>query len=125
LESRRDVAEFTDIFRNLAQSENMEFYDRSAQTLEERKALSISKPDMGSDNFALNIGVHDGSGMGVGASDLVGSHYQVALGFSEGASRSTAARFANDVIHRLKTRWTVDIYPDGEGVKSDAGCGKP
>ena len=124
LGNRDDVAEFTDLFHNIARSRNMEFYDRSEQSLKERKALSSSNSNLRADDFALNISIRDKNGMGVSASDLVGPNYPVAIGFSKGKNQANASQFANGVVDELKEHWIIEVYSDGGAVRPSSTCEK-
>ena len=122
LPTSTDVSDFVDVIRQAGRPYGMTFFDRTPATRTDLKSLGNPAGTVGIDGFVLNIGTLRQDGMGVTASQLSGPGYQVALGFSEGADVPKAKHFNQDVVHKLKQRWRVEVRPDGAGAQPFDKC---
>ena len=89
----------------------MDYQDRSAVTQKELVTL-----EQAPDYPVLNISAHDAAGVGWGGGNLGLSAYEMSIGFSEGTNPAAGHAFAEDVIQRLGTKWTVYEVPSNRGA---------
>lgn len=122
LSDEQNLADFKGELQVIAQSEGMQFLDRSEQTKRELQLLAAKGNVETVTEPVINVTVIRKDGLGVGGGNLGLPGYQVAIGFSEGASPTEARRFAQMVIQKLEKQWTVRMVPPGTGAKPLADC---
>jgi hypothetical protein len=94
----------------------MKFVDHSLETQRNLAVIrgDAWKPDTSNPVIAIDMGLDDGLGLGVGNLGL--PNYQVAVGFSGGQDPAEARKFSDMVVARLSQRWHVETVPDGSGA---------
>jgi hypothetical protein len=122
LKDERGVAEFASMLQSLAHSEHMRFIDHSLETQREMATISHDSHKSGLPTPAIAIDMGRGDGMGVGATNLGLTSYQVALGFSDGLNPLESHRFADAVVSSLQKHWHVEIVVPGTGARSLKAC---
>jgi hypothetical protein len=109
LGDQKNLTQFANILKSVAQTEGMTFTDTSASTERDLKAMGV-KVDPTAPVISFYVGRKDGVGLGAGNQGL--PNYQVAVGFSEGSNPSDAHRFADLVVSRLEKHWHVVFVPN-------------
>jgi hypothetical protein len=118
----RGVLELKRIMRAVAQSENLQFIDNSAQQGKSLKAMGADKA-LGRDaSRGIDVHIEGENGLGVTAGNLGLPEYQVALGFTEGTNPSMARALSNELINALSKRWRVEVVPLGKGAMPMKAC---
>jgi hypothetical protein len=123
LGNEKSTAEFMNMMRLIARSENMNFIDGGADTKRDLEVLGVRKPYQ--TDPVINLGIDDKEGHNLlmgGNLDLPG--YQVALAFGEGSNPAEAHRLAGEVVRRLKARWQVSTVPAGKGAFPSKTCAR-
>jgi hypothetical protein len=121
--NERGVAELKRVMRSVAQSENLQLIDNSAQQAQNLKEVGADRPLKRDVSRAIDLHIEGESGLGVTAGNLGLPPYQVGLGFTEGRDPAKAHRLANHLISRLSQRWDVQRVPSSEGIFPMKGCG--
>lgn len=106
-----DTARFIEVMQSVSESHHMQYRDRSVDTQKELVTLQQAP-----DYSVLNIGAHDAAGVGWGAGNLGLSAYEMSIGFIEGTNPAAGHAFAEDVIRRLSSKWTVYEVPSNRGA---------
>jgi hypothetical protein len=121
LNDEKNLVQFTQTLKSVAQSEGMTFIDSSTRTGQNLKTIGA---EIDPSAPVINMGIEGKDGIGVTAGNMGLPNYQVALGFSEGADPPKAHRFADLVVKALDERWHVEIVPGGRGALPLTTCGK-
>lgn len=119
LGDQKNLTQFANILKSVAQSESMAFIDGSASTARDLKEIGV-KIDPSAP--IINLGVERKDGMGLIAGNLGLPNYQVALGFSEGSDSAEAHRFADTVVRKVSEQWHVLVVPAGRGALPLTTC---
>lgn len=122
LTNEQDVLRFVQEMKDIANEEQMEFVDASADTARGLDTIGYEDRGRASGSPTIHLAIQRTDGMGVTAGNMGLPGYQLALGFSEGSDRSGAVRFADKVINRLGRYWRVEVLPAGSGVMPDPTC---
>ena len=109
--------------RTVAQSENLQFIDNSAQQGSDLKAMGADKLLKHDASFAIDLHIEGKGGMGVTAGNLGLPPYQVALGFTEGSDAAKAHKLSDQLTRELSQRWHVESVPQGMGALPMKSCG--
>ena len=110
------------IMRESAKAEGMTYIDNTAAT---RRGLSVtaqSDRDRKEAEWVVNFEIQGSNGMGVTATNLGHSPFEMALGFSVGSNRFEAESFAERLIGTLKARWRVVSVQKGEDSQKLTKC---
>lgn len=124
LRDEQNLARFTSMVKSIAQSEGMEFIDRSAATEVELRSTDHVLDKLKQNTPIINLGIQGKDGVGMSAGNLGLPDYQVAIGFSEGLKPSEAHRFADTVVESLRQVWHVETVPTGRGAFPLKTCEK-
>jgi len=119
----RGVAQLKSLMRAVAQSENLQFIDNSAQQAQDLKDTGADKALKRDVSHAIDLRIEGEGGLGVTAGNFGLPPYQVGLGFTEGRDPATAHRVANHLISSLSHRWNVQRVPSNQGILPMKGCG--
>ena len=112
-----DTARFIEVMQSVSESHHMQYHDRSAITQKELVTLQQAPQ-----YSVFNISAHDTAGVGWGGGNLGLSAYEMSIGFSEGTNPAAGHAFAEEVIRRLSSKWTVYEVPSNRGALP--GCRK-
>ena len=122
LSNEQGVAEFVDELKTIATAEKLEFIDNSNNAQLGPKEVGNAGGERTGGSRVIDIRVMRKDGMAIGATNVGLPGFQMAMGFSEGASAVDAQDFANRTLVRIKKRWMVESVPSGAGAKPMAGC---
>jgi hypothetical protein len=123
LKDEKDLLRFKKTMSIIALDNGMKYLDNSNRTRAELDAVRYVAPGTTKSDPIINIDLSDNLGMGVGASNLGLSGYQIVLGFSEGSSTIKAQRFSDSVVEKLAKQWRIEIVPAGRGALQMTSCG--
>ena len=119
----RGVAELKNVMQAVAQSENLQFIDNSAQQAQDLKEIATDRALKRDMFHAIDLHIEGESGLGVTAGNLGLPPYQVGLGFTEGRDAAKARQLANHLISSLSQHWSVQRVPSSQGISPMKGCG--
>ena len=105
----------------IAQSYQMEFFDRSGQTHDELQSLATVNKNTPVNARAINIGAERGSELSFSAGNLGLPTNQIAIGFN-GDDPNEAKAFSDVAVDRLSTKWRIHEVPQGSGALPLTRC---
>lgn len=118
------AAKFTEIMREVAQSEGLRFLDGSAETRDYLKDVR-DKGQVKLEHIpTINMGIEGEDGLGVTAGNLGLPSNQVALGFTAGRDPSKARRLAKHLVRALSQQYRVQTVPHRQGSFALSSCGE-
>ena len=117
----QEIPAFTSFINEIAQSYQMEFFDRSGQTHDELQSLATVNKNTPVNARAINIGAERGSEFSFSAGNLGLPTNQIAIGFN-GDDPNEAKAFSDVAVDRLSTKWRIHEVPQGSGALPLTRC---
>ncbi|WP_169805684.1 hypothetical protein [Novosphingobium rosa] len=121
---RQGISQFKQTMRVIAQDENLQFVDGSAETGRDLKVIGADSAIRHDPALSVNVGINDRKGRNYVLGGNLGlPAYQVALGFGAGPDPIQARRLSERLVQALSKHWHVDILPLGKGIVPMKACG--
>ena len=116
------LAQLASELKAVAATKGMTFVDSSTDTQRDLEVIGYADRNRADGSPVFNVAVKRRDGLGIGATNLGLPGYQIALGFTEGASRAETDEFTNEVISALERSWFVERLPAGVGATPSSAC---
>ena len=113
-----DVDRLIDLLRQVASENGLNFVNLSSAS---QRDLSRLKMDPGYRVIDISASRRDGLGLAAGNLGL-GAH-EIAVGFTKGANAQESAKFIQNVMNMLESRWDVRSVVEGQGAMKSPECG--
>lgn len=124
LNSVQEIPAFKSEMRALAQSNGMDFYDRSSEAQVEAERIQSVRTDAAAARHMIVISGRRQDGVSFGAGNFAAAPTQVVIGFQLGKDEA-GREFSNKVSLALARLWQIREGPDPEisGAFPLANCG--
>jgi hypothetical protein len=106
----------------IAKDQQLEFSDNGDAVKRDLEAVGYTAQDRKNGGVVVSLTARRKDGMGLSALNVGLFPYQIALGFSTGKDRAESSKFAEDVVARLRQRWSIEDVRAGAGVTPNANC---
>jgi hypothetical protein len=116
LSGQDDIARLKDVVRSIAQSNSLEFTDRSADAEAGAESIKKTMSNMPIAHPTIVLSVDRRDGFGFGGGNFPEAPLQVAFGFTKGGNEVEARIFANGVVKRLSKFWVIHEVPSNRGA---------
>jgi hypothetical protein len=116
------LARFKAQMASIANAEALPYRDASSEALWGKEPGRDSMRHFRTLENVVWVLINRSDGMGVGATNIGLSDFDVALGFTQGSDPAEARAFTTRVTHRLATSWDVKAVSVGLGAQPDAEC---
>ena len=104
LSSVDEIGELKSVLRQISLNQHMTYYDRSAETQSELRAVQDNS-EFERTFPATNVSVYSGDRLGVSVGNLSLPPTHMVMGITEGSQASNTAEFKRYVVARLAQKW--------------------
>ena len=116
LNGENDIGRLKAVVREIAQTNRLEFTDRSSDAQAEAEEIAKTEPNMKVAHPTIVLSVDRSDGFGFGGGNFPEAPLQVAFGFTEGKTKVESRKFADNVVERLSEFWVIHEVPRGRGA---------
>ena len=113
LQDDQGVSDFQTLMQSVAASEQMTFFDVSADTQEKLKIIHSKYAKLATPSSVINVYIESDKRLVVTADNIDLPTYQVSVDFTGGLSPVDKQRFIDVLIPKLREHWYVDTVPVG------------
>lgn len=106
----------------IARERQLEFSDNGESVKRDLEAVGYTERVRKNGSIVVSLVAKREDGMGLSALNAGLYPYQIALGFSAGKDQAESSKFVEDVVARLRQKWTLDEVPSGAGVTPNENC---
>jgi hypothetical protein len=122
LQNDQGVSDFRNLMQSVAASEQMDFFDVSADTQEKLNVIHSKYAKLATPSSVINVYIESDKRLVVTADNIDLPTYQVSVDFTGGLSPTDKQRFIDVLIPRLRAQWFVDTVPAGVRPFAMAAC---
>lgn len=115
LANTNEIPDFIKFMREIADNNQMSFYDRSSDTHQELRSLRSNNKNVPLNDRTVNVGAQHANDFSFGAGNLGMPTDQIVIGFN-GNNMKEARAFANSAVVKISRRWTVKEVATGKGA---------